>query len=112
MIKNYLFILLVFLLKTTAYSQTETAKKYHITFKCKIRDGDKNGLKISLFEVNNGEIKLVNAVLNTQKVKESFEYQKEYVVRFEKEGFITRELQVSTKNISVIRWNQDFAKMR
>ncbi|MGQ0827136.1 MAG: hypothetical protein ACT4ON_01950 [Bacteroidota bacterium] len=108
--KNIIFILLF--ISFSSYGQTNQtiSKNYAIVLKCKTEDNKHKDPLVSLFEIYNNERKLIKTYSNSYKNKLSFEHQKDYLVSFEKSGYIKKEILVSTKNISKEQWNENLGK--
>ncbi len=105
--KTFLFLLFITVPLFAAQDQ-KNLNNFEINFKGQTKDGKFKTLDIFLFEVEADKKTLIEELHESSKFKFSFKYNKDYLIRFEKIGYISKELSVSTKNISLKRWKREF----
>jgi len=81
------------------------SKLFYVTFNCKVLDKKYSDLSVSIFEVDTSGEHLLKKITHKDEIFFSFAYQKEYSVRFEKPGYPSIELVVTTKNIPKNIWD-------
>ncbi len=107
--KKSIGIIIFIILTKTFYGQVlDPEKKLELVLKCKVMGNDKKCTKIELV-CNKKKLKT-----KSRKANFFLEFDKEYLLVFQKSGFKKRKYEtkyitISTKNVPIERWNMGFS---
>ncbi|MBA3706183.1 MAG: hypothetical protein H0W84_09880 [Bacteroidetes bacterium] len=102
-------ILIFFLLLSfSTFAQTnKEGKKFEIKFKAETSDKKSDDIYVNVYEINNNDRKLI-LTKKISKIKFAFDFNKEYIASFSKNGYVTKEVFVTTMNVSEKRLTENF----